>query len=77
MTSLAVFTNLLIDFEVQLLPNAMALIKYTLVVVGALASTVLGHGQVQNFTVNGVYNQGFIRTLSFPTVFQQPWNSDS
>ncbi|KAL9473642.1 hypothetical protein ACSS6W_008022 [Trichoderma asperelloides] len=34
--------------------------KFTLTALGCLASGVLGHGQVQNFTINGVYNQGFI-----------------
>ncbi|KAM0449192.1 hypothetical protein ACHAO4_007856 [Trichoderma viride] len=34
--------------------------KLTLTALGCLAGSVLGHGQVQNFTINGVYNQGFI-----------------
>jgi hypothetical protein len=32
-----------------------------LAALGCLAGSVLGHGQVQNFTINGQYNQGFIR----------------
>lgn len=35
--------------------------KLTLTALGCLAGSVLGHGQVQNFTINGAYNQGFIR----------------
>ncbi|RFU77898.1 glycosyl hydrolase family 61 [Trichoderma arundinaceum] len=31
-----------------------------LTALGCLAGSVLGHGQVQNFTLNGAYNQGFI-----------------
>lgn len=30
-------------------------------VVGGLTTTVLAHGNVFNFTTNGVYNQGFLR----------------
>jgi cellulase len=37
----------------------------TLTALGCLAGGVLGHGQVQNFTTNGVYNQGFIRMSLF------------
>lgn len=44
--------------------------KFTLTALGCLASGVLGHGQVQNFTINGVYNQGFIRMSPF--FFQIP-----
>lgn len=43
--------------------------KLTLTALGCLAGGVLGHGQVQNFTTNGVYNQGFIRT---PLLFCDP-----
>ncbi|KAH0499579.1 hypothetical protein TgHK011_006760 [Trichoderma gracile] len=31
-----------------------------LAALGCLAGSALGHGQVQNFTINGQYNQGFI-----------------
>lgn len=32
---------------------------------GCLAGSALGHGQIQNFTLNGAYNQGFIRMSPF------------
>lgn len=39
--------------------------RLTLAALGCLAGGVLGHGQVQNFTINGVFNQGFIRMPLF------------
>lgn len=39
--------------------------KLILTALGCLAGSVLGHGQIQNFTLNGVYNQGFIRMPPF------------
>jgi hypothetical protein len=36
--------------------------KASLAIIAGAAASVMGHGFVSNFTTDGAYNQGFLRT---------------
>lgn len=50
----------------------IASLTSALVVLGALSTTVLGHGMVTQFTTDGVKNQGFILDYYYDKVNKQP-----